>query len=78
VAIEATGGSTLRDVGVLHIRLAAGFVADTRMEGNVRVVTFGNGMVVREDMSPGSSGLPTCCTMMEAGVTAINKTIEAG
>lgn len=40
----------LRDVGALHSRLAAGFVVDTRMEGNARVVTFGNGMVVREDI----------------------------
>jgi carbon monoxide dehydrogenase subunit G len=40
----------LRDVGALHTRLAAGFVADTRMEGNARIVTFGNGMVAREDI----------------------------
>jgi carbon monoxide dehydrogenase subunit G len=40
----------LRDVGALHSRLAAGFVVDTSMEGNVRVVTFANGMVVREDI----------------------------
>jgi carbon monoxide dehydrogenase subunit G len=40
----------LRDVGALHTRLAVGFVVDTRMEGNARVVTFGNGMVAREDI----------------------------
>ena len=40
----------LRDVGALHSRLAAGFVVDTKMEGNARVVTFANGMVVREDI----------------------------
>jgi carbon monoxide dehydrogenase subunit G len=40
----------LRDVGALHTRLAAGFVVDTRIDGNARVVTFGNGMVVREDI----------------------------
>jgi carbon monoxide dehydrogenase subunit G len=39
----------LRDVGALQ-RLAAGFVVDATMEGNARVVTFGNGMVVREDI----------------------------
>ncbi|BDU18261.1 SRPBCC family protein [Lysobacter auxotrophicus] len=38
----------LRDVGSIHQRLVPGFVADCRMEGRVRVVTFGNGMVVRE------------------------------
>jgi uncharacterized protein YndB with AHSA1/START domain len=40
----------LRDVGALHTRLAAGFVTDTKMEGNARIVTFANGMVVREDI----------------------------
>ena len=37
-----------RDVGALHTRLVPGFVVDTQLEGNVRIVTFGNGMVVRE------------------------------
>ncbi len=34
----------LRDVGALHTRLVPGFVVNTRMDGNARVVTFGNGM----------------------------------
>lgn len=38
----------LRDVGALHIRLVPGFVVDTRLEPGARIVTFGNGMVVRE------------------------------
>jgi hypothetical protein len=38
----------LRDVGALHTRLAPGFVTDTRMDGNTRLVTFGNGAEVRE------------------------------
>ena len=38
----------LRDVGALHTRLVPGFVTDTRLEGGARVVTFANGMVVRE------------------------------
>lgn len=38
----------LRDVGALHTRLVPGFVTDTRLEEGARVVTFGNGMVVRE------------------------------
>jgi carbon monoxide dehydrogenase subunit G len=38
----------LRDVGALHTRLVPGFVTDTRLEDGARVVTFGNGMVVRE------------------------------
>ena len=40
--------SAIRDVGALHRRLAPGFVIDTRLEPDARVVTFGNGMVVRE------------------------------
>ena len=38
----------LRDVGHIHERLVPGFVADCRMEDRVRVVTFGDGTVVRE------------------------------
>ena len=38
----------LRDVGALHTRLVPGFVIDTRLEPGERIVTFGNGMVIRE------------------------------
>src|SRR6185436_20937734 len=38
----------VRDVGALHTRLVPGFVTDTKLDGETRVVTFGNGMVVRE------------------------------
>jgi hypothetical protein len=38
----------LRDFGALHERLAAGFVTDTRLDGDDRIVTFFNGSVVRE------------------------------
>jgi carbon monoxide dehydrogenase subunit G len=38
----------IRDVGALHERLVPGFVTDTRLEEGARIVTFGNGMVVRE------------------------------
>lgn len=38
----------LADIGALHTRLVPGFVVDTRLEPGARVVTFGNGMVVRE------------------------------
>jgi hypothetical protein len=38
----------VRDVGAIHTRLAKGFVADTRLEDDARVVTFANGAVVRE------------------------------
>lgn len=38
----------LRDVGALHTRLVPGFVVDTRLEPGERIVTFANGMVIRE------------------------------
>ena len=40
--------AAIRDVGALHTRLVPGFVTDTRLEPGARVVTFGNGAVVRE------------------------------
>jgi len=40
--------AAVRDVGALHHRLVPGFVVDTRLEEGARIVTFGNGMVVRE------------------------------
>ena len=40
--------AAVRDIGALHTRLVPGFVVDTRLEPGARVVTFGNGMVVRE------------------------------
>lgn len=40
----------IRDIGALHTRLVPGFVVDTKVEdgGVARLVTFVNGMVVRE------------------------------
>ena len=38
----------VRDVGAPHKRLAPGFLTDTRMEGDARIVTFANGIVARE------------------------------
>jgi carbon monoxide dehydrogenase subunit G len=40
--------AALRDVGALHTRLVVGFVTDCKLEGNVRDVTFANGMKARE------------------------------
>jgi len=42
--------AALRDVGALHTRLVPGFVIDTLLESRERIVTFGNGMVVREQI----------------------------
>lgn len=38
----------VRDVGAVHVRFAPGFVTDCRLEGETRIITFGNGAVVRE------------------------------
>jgi hypothetical protein len=38
----------IRDVGAIHKRLVPGFVVDCRLDGDSRIVTFANGMVVRE------------------------------
>ena len=38
----------LRDWGRVHERLVPGFVVDTKLDGEDRIVTFFNGIVVRE------------------------------
>lgn len=38
----------LRDFGALHTRLVPGFVRDTRIDGEARIVSFFNGTVARE------------------------------
>jgi len=40
--------AAIRDVGGLHTRLVPGFVVDTRLEPGARIVTFANGITVRE------------------------------
>jgi len=38
----------IRDVGAIHRRLVPGFVVDCKLQGDSRLVTFANGMAVRE------------------------------
>ena len=40
--------AAVRDFGAVHQRLAPGFVIDGHLDGDVRVLTFHNGMVARE------------------------------
>ncbi len=40
----------VKDVGAVHVRLAQGFVTDTKLEGDTRTVTFANGFVVQEQI----------------------------
>ena len=48
VASPELAWDAISDVGALHTRLVVGFVTDTRLEPGARVVTFHNGMVVKE------------------------------
>ena len=51
ISIEASPEDVwdaVRDVGAAHKRLGPGFLVDCRLEGDARIVTFANGMVVRE------------------------------
>lgn len=38
----------MRDFGAVHTRLVPGFVIDSRLDGDARIVTFANGTVARE------------------------------
>ncbi|CCD89812.1 conserved hypothetical protein [Bradyrhizobium sp. ORS 285] len=40
----------VRDFGAVHTRVAPGFVTDTKRDGDVRIVSFANGSVVREQL----------------------------
>ena len=40
--------AAVRDIGALHTRLVPGFVTDTKLEPGARVVTFVNGVTLRE------------------------------
>jgi carbon monoxide dehydrogenase subunit G len=51
IAIQAPAHEVwdaVRDFGALHTRLVPGFVLDTKLEGEARIVTFANGTVARE------------------------------
>ena len=51
IEIQRDGASVwdaIRDVGAIHKRLVPGFVVDCHFDGTSRIVTFANGMVVRE------------------------------
>ena len=47
-AVPETVWDAIKDIGALHTRLVPGFVVHTAVEQGARVVTFGNGMQVRE------------------------------
>lgn len=47
---ETFAWDALRDLGSLHTRLVKGFVTDCRLEGDVRIVKFANGLEARENI----------------------------
>jgi hypothetical protein len=42
------GWDAVRNFGALHTRLVPGFVLDTKLDGDARIVTFANGTIARE------------------------------
>ena len=51
IPIDATPADVwdaVRDFGALHTRLVPGFVLDTKLDGDARIVTFASGNVARE------------------------------
>jgi len=61
--------SAIRDVGALHTRLVPGFVTETKLEGAVRIVTFGNGMIVREPIITVDDQAKRLVWSAEGGIT---------
>ena len=47
-ASAAAVWDVVRDIGAVHTRFAPGFVVNTVMDGEDRIVTFANGFVARE------------------------------
>jgi Polyketide cyclase / dehydrase and lipid transport len=51
IVIEATPAqvwAAVRDVGAVHRRLTPGYVVETRLEGDYRILTHSSGSVTRE------------------------------
>ena len=57
----------VRDLGNIHKRLVPGFVTDCRMEGDdARIVTFGNGLVVKEIIVDRDDGARRLCWLAKS------------
>ena len=69
-AATAAVWDAVRDVGALHTQRVPGFVKDTRLEGAVRVVTFGNGLVTREPIVTLDEGIRRLVWTVEGGLTS--------
>jgi Polyketide cyclase / dehydrase and lipid transport len=61
--------AAISDIGALHTRLVTGFVTDTRLEPGARIVTFGNGTVLREPIVAADSQARRLVWTAEGGPT---------
>jgi hypothetical protein len=69
--------AAIRDIGALHTRLVPGFVTDTKLEGDARIVTFGNGSVVREPIVSMDDGIRRLVWTAEGGLaTHYNSSVQ--
>lgn len=69
----------VRDFGALHTRLVPGFVADTRLDGPDRIVTFIGGAVQREplvDLDDDARRLVYSAVDSPMGATHYNASVE--
>jgi carbon monoxide dehydrogenase subunit G len=68
----------IRDVGALHTRLVPGFVTNTVMDGDARVVTFANGLMVREPIVTIDARERRLAWSSEGGITThYNASVQA-
>jgi hypothetical protein len=69
--------AAIRDIGALHTRLVPGFVTDTRLEPGVRIVTFGNGLVLREPIvALDDEGMRLVWSAEGGGTTHYNASVQ--
>ena len=61
--------AAISDIGALHTRLVPGFVTDTRLEPGARIVTFGNGTVLREPIVTADAQARRLVWSAEGGLT---------
>jgi carbon monoxide dehydrogenase subunit G len=68
----------ISDVGALHTRLVPGFVTNTTMDGDARVVTFANGLTVREPIVTVDGRERRLAWSSEGGITThYNASVQA-
>ena len=69
----------IRDFGALHTRLVHGFVLDTQLDGESRIVTFASGAVQREplvDSDDGTRRLVYSAVDSPMGATHYNASVQ--